>query len=364
MNRLRTQKSQLNSLTAILLALGISLLMNVPFIIMSIYGRTPVPENEHNLHFQNMFRLSMIISRICFNWVLAWNLYLIYFGLLKNKWFAPKGKKAYTIVIVFIGMLIISSFFSYLQTLMEYGFFDPKFDMTELKKSINHAIIGGLFRDSFVAVVVILSSQLLFISDKQQKMALENERLHAEYMKSRFTALKSQVDPHFLFNSLNTLSSLIKTDADKAGEYVQQLSQVFRYTLQNKEVITLEEELKFTLSYCHLMQIRYGDNLQFVQKIDEKYYPYSIVPLSLQTLVENAIKHNVVSNRQPLTIVFSTSENATITVSNPIQPKKDVESGESIGLSNLAERYRLLWNKEIVIRNTEGIFAVEIPLVV
>jgi LytS/YehU family sensor histidine kinase len=79
--------------------------------------------------------------------------------------------------------------------------------------------------------------------------------------------------------------------------------------------------------------------------------------------VENAIKHNVVSNKQPLTIVLSTSENATITVSNPVQPKKDTESGESIGLSNLAERYRLLWNKEIIIRNTEGAFAVEIPLV-
>ena len=363
MKKLRTQKSQLNYLTAFLLALSISLLMNVPFIIMSIYGKTPIPENEHNAHFQNMFRLSMIIWRFCFNLVVAWNLYLIYFGLLKNKWFAKEGKKAYMIIIVFICMIIISSVVSFLQILIEYGLLEPKFDLTELKININRAILSGFFRDSFIAIVVILSSQLLYISDKQQKTALENERLQAEYMKSRFIALKNQIDPHFLFNSLNTLSSLIKTDADKAGEYVQQLAQVFRYTLQNKEVISLEEELKFTLAYCHLMQIRYGDNLQFIQKIDEKYYSYSIVPLSLQTLVENAIKHNVVSNKQPLTIVFSTSGNATITVSNPIQPKKDPESGESIGLSNLTERYRLLWNKEISIRNTKGMFAVEIPLV-
>jgi LytS/YehU family sensor histidine kinase len=112
---------------------------------------------------------------------------------------------------------------------------------------------------------------LIYLSHKQQKTALENETLQAEYMKTRFMALKNQVDPHFLFNSLNTLSSLIKTDAGKAQEYVQQLSYVFRYTLQNKEVITLEEELKFTLAYCHLMKIRYGESLQFALHIDEKY---------------------------------------------------------------------------------------------
>jgi LytS/YehU family sensor histidine kinase len=226
------------------------------------------------------------------------------------------------------------------------------------------AIAGGLFRDNFIAVVVILSSQLMYLSQKQQQTALENEKLQSEYMKTRFMALKNQVDPHFLFNSLNTLYSLIQTDAGKAQEYVQQLSYVFRYTLQNKEIITLEEELKFTLAYCRLMQIRYGDNLQFIRNVDEKYFSYNIVPLSLQILVENAIKHNVVSNRKPLCITFSTSERATIRISNPIQPKKDAESGESIGLSNLSERYRLLWNKEILIRNAGGTFEVEIPLIV
>jgi LytS/YehU family sensor histidine kinase len=220
-----------------------------------------------------------------------------------------------------------------------------------------------MFRDYFIALFVILSSQLIYLTNKQQQTALENEMLQAENMKTRFMALKNQVDPHFLFNSLNTLHSLIKTDADKAQEYVQQLSSVFRYTLQNKEIITLEEELKFTMAYCHLMKIRYGESLQFVQHIDEVYSAYSIIPLSLQTLVENAIKHNVASNKQPLSIVFATSTHETISISNSIQPKKDVESGESIGLSNLAERYRLIWNKEIVIRNTKDIFMVEIPLI-
>jgi len=350
MKKASTQKSSLNYRTAFVLALSISLLMNMLFLIMFFYGKSTDRMNEP---VQHIFRIDITILRIFFNFLVAFLLYLLYFGLLKHKRFSRKGYKMYSTLMVLVCTAIISYICSVIQIRLDNSSLHPE-----------HAIAGGMFRDYFIAIVVILSSQLLYISDKQQKMALENERLQAEYMKTRFMALKNQVDPHFLFNSLNTLSSLIKTDADKAGEYVQQLSYVFRYTLQNKEVITLEEELKFTMAYCHLMQIRYGDNLQFVQKIDEKYEPYSIVPLSLQTLVENAIKHNVVSNRQPLTITFSTSGNATITVSNPIQPKKDVESGESIGLSSLTERYRLLWNKEIVIRNTEGIFAVEIPLVV
>jgi LytS/YehU family sensor histidine kinase len=181
-------------------------------------------------------------------------------------------------------------------------------------------------------------------------------------MKTRFLALRNQVDPHFLFNSLNTLSLLVKTDAAKAEEYVQQLSYVFRYTLQNKDVITLEEELKFTRAYCRLMQIRYGDSLRFEYRVDERCNDCPVIPISLQTLVENAIKHNIVSKRQPLVISIFTTE-SSICVSNPIQPKQEPEGGESIGLANLVERYRLLWNREISIRCADGLFLVEIPII-
>jgi len=141
------------------------------------------------------------------------------------------------------------------------------------------------------------------------------------------------------------------------------LSFVFRYTLKNKEVISLCEELEFTRAYAGLMQIRYGDNLRFVYETDSKYDNCQVIPMSLQTLVENAIKHNVVSNRQPLTVTFATTENATIKVSNNIQLKKEMEISENIGLSNLAERYRLMWNREIAISNAGNIFEVEIPLI-
>lgn len=202
----------------------------------------------------------------------------------------------------------------------------------------------------------------MYLSNKQQQTALENKTLLSENMQTRYEALKNQVDPHFLFNSLNTLHSLIKIDADKAQEYVQQLSYVFRHTLQNQEVISLEEELKYTQAYCHLMQIRYGNSLQLEYKIDEHYYDYRIIPLSLQILVENAIKHNVVSNKQPLTITFATHSNDTISISNPIQLKKELEEGEGIGLTNLAERYRLMWQREISVQQDNDIFKVVIPI--
>ena len=221
---------------------------------------------------------------------------------------------------------------------------------------------GMIIRDLFLSGFIILISLLKYMSDKQQQTALENKTLIAENMRTRYEALKNQVDPHFLFNSLNTLNALIKIDTDKAQQYVQQLSYVFRYTLQNKEIISLEEELNFTRAYCHLMQIRYGDSLRFVYSIDDRFNHYSIIPLSLQTLVENAIKHNVVTAKQPLTISFTTNDSGTVCVSNPIQLKKELESGEGIGLVNLSERYRLMWQQGIVIKQNDGIFRVEIVL--
>ncbi len=344
------QKSPLNYRTALLLSLGISLLMNLLFLIMFFYGRDAVlpPDGEKA---RKTLEIGDMLVHIFFNFLVAFMLYLLNFRLLKgNKYPMPKW------LFIVLATLICTGIISYICSNIQLQLQDFKPPHPE------RFIRGGMFRDYFIAVVVILSSQLIYLSYKQQQMALENEILLAENMKTRFIALKNQVDPHFLFNSLNTLNSLIKIDTDKAQEYVQQLSYVFRYTLQNKDVISLEEELKFTQSYATLMQIRYGESLKFELKIDPKYHSCSIIPLSLQTLVENAIKHNIVSNKQPLTIIIHTTENAMIAVANSIQPKKEAESGEGIGLANLAERYRLMWKKEIIINQSDNNFEVIIPL--
>ncbi len=343
------QRSPLNYRTAFLLALGISLLMNLIFIIMFFYGRDAVMPRDGE-PVRQTFKLGNTLMHLFFNFLVAFLLYLINFRLLRNRW-ASRYKWLYIVLITIVCAGVISYVCSVIQ--LQFQDFGPHPE---------RFIRGGMFRDYFIAVVVLLSSQLIYLSYKQQQTVLENEMLLAENLKTRLTALKNQVDPHFLFNSLNTLNSLIRIDTDKAQEYVQQLSFVFRYTLQNKDVISLEEELKFTRAYCMLMQIRYGDSLQFVELVDEKYYDYQVIPLSLQILVENAIKHNVVSNRQPLKITISTSDQDTISVSNPVQLKKESEGGEGIGLANLTERYRLMWQQEIIISYTEDRFEVIIPL--
>ena len=220
----------------------------------------------------------------------------------------------------------------------------------------------SLVRDLTMSAVVLIVVQLLRSQYYQKTIAVENEALRSENLLTRFEALKSQLDPHFLFNSLNTLQSLITLDTEKAENYLQQLSSVLRYTLQNKEVISLEEELKCVHSYCEMMQIRYGENLKFEFNIDAKYNNSSVLPLSLQSLIENSVKHNVISSKQPLVVTVATGDNS-ISVSNPIQAKATPEESNGIGLANLTERYRLKWNKTVEITDNGSTFCVKLPLV-
>ena len=295
----------------------------------------------------------LFIKYLVFNFIMtlifSFTLFVLNFKLLLLET-KPAKRVVILVLCTFAAAMILSYIMSVIQIYIGgLDYFKP-------------LIHGNIIRDLLIAAFILFTSSLSHISNKQQQTALENRTLIAENMRTRYEALKNQVDPHFLFNSLNTLNSLIKIDADKAQQYVQQLSLVFRYTLQNKEVISLEEELRFTQAYCHLMQIRYGDSLRFEYHIDSRFNNYSIIPLSLQVLVENAIKHNVLSAKQPLTVSFVTSDNGTISVSNPIQLKKEAEAGEGIGLVNLSERYRLMWQRGIVITQNDGVFCVEITL--
>ena len=138
---------------------------------------------------------------------------------------------------------------------------------------------------------------------------------------------------------------------------------MLRSTLQSKEVVTLEQELQGVQAYCNLMQIRYGENLHFDFHIDPKYNDYQLLPLSIQGLVENAIKHNVISGKQPLVVSITTTNEGSLKVLNSIQPKIMEEPGNGIGLANLTERYRLKWDENVEIFNDGHVFAVALPLV-
>lgn len=192
---------------------------------------------------------------------------------------------------------------------------------------------------------------------------IEAERLKKEQISARYETLKSQVNPHFLFNNLNVLASLVHKDADQAEQFIQQLSAVYRYILESrdKEVAPLDEEIEILRAYLFLMDIRFGASLQTDIRIPETFQG-QVAPLTLQMLVENALKHNEVSKAHPLRIeIFQ--ENRYLVVRNNLQPKNTLPESTRIGLANIAARYRVLSDKEVLITDKDGFFTVRVPII-
>lgn len=218
--------------------------------------------------------------------------------------------------------------------------------------------------DAFMSLVVILCIYVLRIVQQNQQNRLEIQSLELENLQSQFDALKSQVSPHFLFNSLNSLKALIRQSPDSAQEYLSKLSQVLRYTLKANEnkLVTLDKELEFLASYFHLIKLRFNKSIELKYRVNDKYLEYKTPPLSLQILVENAIKHNEISSRKPLTITIATDENDMLIVKNNINEKFSPEDGAGVGLANLDNQYKILSEKEISIFRNGEYFSVEIPL--
>jgi two-component system LytT family sensor kinase len=235
-------------------------------------------------------------------------------------------------------------------------------------------IIGKQFNWNFYLISVVstvfitLIINLIFIINDLYKFwnisMYEAEVLRKENMRSQLETLKNQVNPHFLFNSLNTLVSVIDEDTKTAKEFVLKLSQVYRYSLQNREkdVVKICEELNFLSAYNYLLAIRYGDNLHFRIDVPENIKSGGIPSLVLQILVENCIKHNVISTDKPLLIEIYTEQNALI-VRNNYQPKKIKVESEKIGLENTMNRYKLLGEKEIEVLQTNEYFTVKLPVI-
>lgn len=198
-----------------------------------------------------------------------------------------------------------------------------------------------------------------------KRTTLETEQLKREGLQTRYDSLKNQVNPHFLFNSLNSLSTLIEEDADRAEEFVQEMSRVYRYLLQsNDRVLTsLSLELDFIKAYFYLLKTRFNEGIRLEINVPEKYSESQVPPLTLQLLVENAVKHNVVSAAKPLIIKIFVDENKQLVVSNNRQPKTQVVISNKIGLENIRVKYKLLNQPVIQVRDTAVAFEVIVPLI-
>lgn len=260
------------------------------------------------------------------------------------------------IVLGLIGSLAVAAGFSLLAWWSEQAIYGSNYSNLPVTMAVN-------FTTSLIAYLITL---LLYNVVCRQQALLENEHLLSENLRIRHHPLEQQLSPHFLFNSLGALDALIGSNEEKAHSYLQQLAASYRYMLQPERVVTLREELQFTQAYIGMMQTRYGEAFQSVLHIDSSLLDKYVPPISVQMLVENALKHNICTVRQPLIVTIESHHRATgdvLTVSNKMNPKDESHPHTGVGLANLTERYRLLFDRRVEVSSHDGIFCVEIAVV-
>lgn len=217
----------------------------------------------------------------------------------------------------------------------------------------------------FVCVIFVTSAYELIYQVKLK----ENQRVKAEQLESakilaELEALKSHVDPHFMFNSLNLVSYLIDIDPKRARKFVDDLSEVYRYILQskNKDLVLLGDEMDFTRKYIELLELRFEESLSVELSINQKQeYKFLVPPVSIMMAVENAVKHNEASQQNKLSIKI-TQENESLTIQNNLAVKKNIRDSSKTGLINLEERYKQITGQSIKVEKTDTLFSLTLPL--
>lgn len=215
----------------------------------------------------------------------------------------------------------------------------------------------------WITLTVLAIFHFIYFYNKYQKKKIRESQIVAKTETAKFESLKNQLDPHFLFNSLNVLTSLIGENPRQAEKFTTKLSKVYRYVLEQKgkDLIPLKDELKFAKSYMELLKMRFEDGINFSIIDEVSNEDLKIVPLSLQLLLENAVKHNVITSNNPLEIKI-TEKNGYLIVENNINPKASLEKSTKVGLKNIYQRYGLLTQAKVEIHNNNKTFMVRLPL--
>jgi sensor histidine kinase YesM len=284
-------------------------------------------------------------------WLLLWkgNAYLTDFISSKISWLKAPMKR----FIVGIVSTVVYSYAAISLMVLAYQAF----------AGYNFSRAGATSTKSVVITLIIS----LFMHSRAflyhwRNTAIDAEKLQKESIAAKYESLKNQVNPHFLFNSFNALSNLVYEDQDKAVKFIKQLSNVYRYVLdtRDKELVTLEEETSFLNAYLYLQQIRFGTKLHIDIQLND--VQSMVAPLALQMLLENAIKHNIVSEEDPLTIrIFA--EEGYIVVENNLQLKTVLqEESNGIGLENICRRYEFLTDRKVIVERADT-FIVKLPII-
>jgi len=219
-------------------------------------------------------------------------------------------------------------------------------------------------RGILISLAFYMFIHLLYQSFLNQQVGIELERARADNLWAQYELLKQQVNPHFLFNSLNTLKYMVESGDSHAVNFILKLSDFYRFTLENRklDLIKLADELEILDAYMFLLKARFEEGIDLSINIDEKYYASLLPPFTLQLLIENCIKHNIVSLDRPLHIKLYSADDFLIVVNN-VQPKKVAESSTGLGLENINQRYLHLSDKKIEILVDEKFFTIKLPII-
>lgn len=248
--------------------------------------------------------------------------------------------------------------FGLLRFLVHFYFTGDSFFEFVSKETADSYIIALI-----ITLVAFLFTHAFYFYRALQKRQVKEQKIIAGTASARFDALKNQLDPHFLFNSLNVLTSLIEEDPHAAQKFTTSLSKVYRYVLEqkNKDLVTVDEELNFARTYVRLLKMRFEDSIVFEIPEKSSNPEAKIVPLSLQLLLENAVKHNVVTSSRPLHLKVY-EEDGMLVVKNNIQEKSVVKKSSGVGLQNIHSRFSILTNREVQIDDSNKEFSVKLPM--
>jgi sensor histidine kinase YesM len=286
----------------------------------------------------------------------AYNTYLNYFLdtlFLKNKY--SKTRIFTNILASFLGTIIII----FLLRVFEEVVVDNRSFSEYISKENPKNYVVAIT----ITLIITISIYLFHFYKAFQENKVKEQKIIAGTANAKFESLKNQIDPHFLFNSLNVLSSLIEENPEAAQKFTTSLSKVYRYVLEqkDKELVTVQEELNFAKTYMNLLKMRFENSIAFEIATDMQNLEAKIVPLSLQLVLENCIKHNIVSEAKPLSIQIY-EENNTLIIENNLQKKEVLGDRKGVGLENIVNRYALISQRKVAVEQTENYFKIKLPI--
>lgn len=282
---------------------------------------------------------------------------VVYFVFLNSKGSWEKHPKQ----MIFMGVIgsVVVSTISFLMARVFHFMIIEGYSFAEFKKL---EYIGNYIFSMLIAFVVTLIFHLFYFYKALQESKIKEQKVISSEKSARLKALKDQLDPHFLFNSLNVLTSLIEESPEKAQDFTTGLSKIYRYVLdqKEKEKIALVEEINFAKTYVNLLKMRFEDSISvdFKTATNTAYY---LVPLSLQLVLENAVKHNKISSTQILHLRIYIADEMLV-VENSYQPKKQLSKRRGVGLKNIESRYQLFTNRKVKVEQKGSTFQVHLPL--